>query len=257
MPKTTQRKKKCAICGETSSQPYVRLPQRHGSPDLDTRPPADVRFTIDTWVQTCPSCGYCFLDIAKRAPEAESTIRSEAYLKQLESQEFSKLANHFLCWSAIEENAGNFSGSGWACIHAAWICDDAADFKKLYGNVSGSKMGDRDEGAAASLCRLKAIRLLKTAREEGQGFGAQPGAEEALMADLLRRISRFGSAATMVQCGLDLNPTGVIDTVLHYEKELAARGDTDVHTISEAIKWKAEQTGPPEERGKQTTSEAE
>lgn len=242
MPKTTHRKKKCAVCGQISSQPYVRSPQRHGSPDLDTRPPADVRFTIDTWVQRCPSCGYCFVDITKSAPEAEATIQSEEYNRQKQSAEFPQLAGNFLCWSLVEERAGNFSGAGWACIHAAWVCDDAADFKKLYGNVSGSKMTERDEVAAATLCRLKAIKLLKRARDELQGFGAQPGAEESLMADLLRRAARFESCQKMVQLGQDIKPVGIIATVLAYEKELAGKGDTDVHTISEAIKWRGEQT---------------
>ncbi|MDO8472427.1 MAG: hypothetical protein Q7T05_01270 [Dehalococcoidia bacterium] len=248
MPQTVNRRKKCAVCGELNLQPSVREAKRHGSPDLDTRPPADVRFCIDTLVQRCPSCGYCFYNIGKLAPGAAETVKSDAYQKQLKNPDFHTLANNFLCWSLIELQAGNFSGAGWACIHAAWICDDAADFNRLYGNISKSQVGTRDEADAAKLCRLKAIGLLKLARDEGQVFGAHPGSEEALMSDLLRRMGRFESAKKMVQCGHQVKAAGVVETVLQYEKELAQKGDVDVHTMAEAIKWKGEQTGPAEQR---------
>ncbi|MBI2958488.1 MAG: hypothetical protein HYY32_06550 [Chloroflexi bacterium] len=259
MPKTMSRKKTCAVCGKPSPQPAVRNAERHGSPDLDTRPPADVRFSIDTQVQKCPSCGYCFYDLAKGAPGAAETVNSETYRKQLGSASFPKLADSFLCWSLIEEQAGNFAGAGWACVYAAWVCDDAADFKRLYGNVSGTKMGERDEAAAAKLCRQKAVLLLKRARDEGQGFGAQAGAEEALMADLLRRIARFDSAAKMVKCGLEAKPIRVVETVLEYEQVLAGKGDIDVHTVAEAIKWKGELEGPATEaeKGQDATWQSE
>lgn len=247
MPQTVNRKKKCALCGQTNAQASVRDAKKHGSPDLDTRPAADVRFSIDTLVQRCPSCGYCFHDLAKLAPGAAETVNSPAYQEQLKSTRFASLANSFLCWSLIEEQAGNFSGAGWACIQAAWVCDDAADFNRLYGNISKSQVGTRDEAAGAKLCRLKAVNLLKRARDEGQVFGGQPGAEEALMSDLLRRMGRFDSAKKMVQCGFEAGAAGVVETVLEYEKLLAEKGDVDVHTMAEAIKWKAELTGPPEQ----------
>ena len=256
MPKTTEKQKKCAVCGETSAQPAVRAGKRHGSPDLDTRPPANVRFNIDTWVQRCPSCGLCYPDIAKSPSGAIGMVQSDTYQKQLQSEGFPKLANSFLCWSLVEEQAGNFANAGWACIHAAWVCDDATDSNRLYGNVSGSKVGTRDEAAAATLCRAKAVKLLKRARDLGQGFGAQAGSEEALMADLLRRIARFESALKMIQCGIEAGPRGVVDTVLRFEKELAEKRDTDVHTIAEALKWKNELPQTSEAKGRDVPGQA-
>ncbi|MEW6034464.1 MAG: hypothetical protein AB1603_06390 [Chloroflexota bacterium] len=239
MTTTSERKKKCAVCGEVSKHSVVRSAGRHGSPDLDTRPPSLERFTIDTWVQRCPSCGYCSWSISRRVPRgASEVVRSELYQVQLRSRDFPRLANQFLCWSLVQEQAGNFAGAGWACIHAAWVCDDAAEFNMLYGNVSGQEMGVRDEAAAARNCRLKAALLLARARERGQRFGVQVGSEEALMADLLRRAGRFDSAIRMADCGLNEDPKEVLACILELQKKLAASSDAGCHTIAEAIKGK-------------------
>ncbi len=74
------------------------------------------------------------------------------------------------------------------------------------------------------------------------------------MSDLLRRMGRFDSAQKMAQCGFESGATGVVEAVLGYEKLLAEKGDVDVHTMAEAIKWKAELTGPAE-KAEQTEPE--
>lgn len=236
MAKIVERKKGCAVCGEVSTHPVVRSAVRHGSPDLDTRPPALERFAIDTWVQRCPSCGYCANDISEASPGAGEAVRSEAYQGQLRSGDFPKLANSFLCWSLVRERAGDFAGAGWACVHAAWVCDDAAEFNMLYGNVSGQQVGTRDEVTAARSCRRKAALLLARAREKGQRFGAQVGAEEALMADLLRRTGRFESAIRMADCGLAEKPKEMLVYILDFQKKLAGDSDAGCHTIAEAVR---------------------
>ncbi len=184
MTTTYKEEKKCAVCGNTSKHTGIISTNAFGSPDLDTRPPQMKRSTIDMWIQTCPSCGYCAPDISEQIEKSSEVVRSDSYQRQLNNPEFPKLANAFLCFSLIQESAGEYARAGWACIHAAWSCDD-----------DGSD-------AAAQKCRMKAVTLFQRAKENGQRFAEQAGAEEALMIDLLRRSGQFELAIRTCDDGL-------------------------------------------------------
>lgn len=228
---------KCAVCGVTSTHCLIEDMPRVGTPDLDTRPPSPERFTIDLWVQRCPACGYCARDIATALPGASEMVKNEEYCRQLQSPEYPKLADSFLCLSFIYEAGGNFSEAGWSCIHAGWVCDDAADVVGVsqgLSGVSGSRGAQMEQGARR--CRTRAIGLLKKARDSGQRFGAQVGAEEALMCDLLRRIGKFDSVIRMADLGLAQDPKEGLVEVLKFEKDLAGKSDSKVHTLAEALK---------------------
>jgi len=208
--------KKCAVCGKSNKYNQIGSTNAFGSPDLDTRPPEMERSTIDMWVQTCPSCGYCAPDISKRLKKSLEVVRSDSYQQQLNNPEFPKLANAFLCFSLIQESAGEYAKAGWACIHAAWACDDA-----------GSDAG-------AQKCRQKAVILLQKAKENGQRFAEQLGGEEALMVDLLRRSKQFELALKTCEDGLQKNPEKIISDILQFQKTLISRSDVACHTIAEA-----------------------
>ena len=209
-------KKKCAICGKISKHSEILSTNVLGSPDLDTRPPNMERSTIFTWVQRCPWCGYCASDISKRIREAENIIHSVSYKQQLNNSAFPELANSFLCFSLILENVGNYAGAGWECIHAAWSCDDA--------NLN----------TCAQSCRKKAVILLQKAREKGQSFAKRTGAEETIMADLLRRSGQFELALKVCNDGLKKNPEKIISDILRFQKILIGKSDVACHTIAEA-----------------------
>jgi hypothetical protein len=81
---------------------------------------------------------------------------------------------------------------------------------------------------------LQAIRLFGRASEAGEIFAGGGGADEALLADLLRRSGHFDEIDTLVASGLRRKPVLQVARVLHYQKELAAAGDRSRHTIDEA-----------------------
>ena len=210
--------KKCALCGKTSEYMLISSTNTFGSPDLDTRPPEMQRSTIQWWVQTCPSCGYCSPDISEAHGGASETVRTPAYQTQLNDKRYPRLANAFLCFGLIQESAGKHVQAGWANIHAAWACDDA-----------GSEI-------PAAESRKKALILLRKAKELGQAFAMQPGAEEAIIADLARRSGQLELAREA--CDRGLRATGLeatVEAVLRFEAALTDRGDTGRHTIAEAL----------------------
>lgn len=212
-----ETEKKCAVCGKISKHNDVLSTNAFGSPDLDTRPPQMMRSTINMWINTCPSCGYCAPDISEWIEKAPEIVRSDFYKRQLNDPEFPSIANAFLCFSLIQESAGDYAGAGWANIHAAWICDDAG------------------YDAGAQKCRKKAVSLLEKAKEAGQKFGKQVGAEEALMTDLLRRSGQFELALKVCDDGLKKKPDKIISNILQFQKVLISKSDVACHTVAEAM----------------------
>ena len=215
-----RKEKVCALCGKLSEHSEIGSTSVFGSPDLDTRPPEMKRSTIDMWIQACPFCGYCAPDISEIIEKATEVVRSESYQRQLSDPEFPKLANAFLCFSQLQEHAGNFAGAGWASVCAAWVCDDA-----------GFEM-------AARKCRVGAVSLWQEAKEKGQRFAEQAGAEEAIVVDLLRRAGLFELALKICEDGLKKSPDKTITNILQYQKRLINNADAGRHTVAEAIEGK-------------------
>lgn len=209
---------KCVVCGKTSEHTKWGSTNACGSTDLDTRPPEMERSTIDMWIQTCPSCGYCAPSISERIKKASEVINSNSYRQQLNNLKFSKLANAFFCYSLIQESAGRHAHAGWSSIHAAWACDD-----------DGST-------ASAQTCRKRAVNLLQKARESSQRFVEQPGGEGALIVDLLRRAGQFEEALRICDNGLKKKPEKLLADILRFEKMLIGEADNTCHLLSEATK---------------------
>jgi hypothetical protein len=88
---------------------------------------------------------------------------------------------------------------------------------------------------AAKECRIRAATLLLKARENGQSFAEQAGAEEALIVDLLRRAGQFEAALRICDEGFKKKPVEVISNVLQFQKKLIAESDVSCYTIKEAI----------------------
>jgi len=209
--------KECALCGETSHQRELASTSYFGSPDLDGRLPPPARWALDMQIQTCPSCGYCAPDISKKVDKASVVVKSDSYKKQLKNPRFPKLANAFLCFSMIMEETGNFAKAGWACVYAAWACDDA----------------NNDVGARK--CRERAVALLRQAKQADQRFAKRVGEEIAIMADLLRRAGRFEEALVVCDEGLKKHLGKTMRKVLMFQKELIRKGDTSCHEIEEVF----------------------
>jgi hypothetical protein len=171
---------------------------------------------MNLWIETCPSCGYCAPDITEKTKAAVEIVRSASYQQQLNSTEYPKLANAFLCSSLIQEKDQKYVGAGWAAIHAAWACDDAGS------------------DTVATKCRERAIALLRKAKTSGQKIQEQVGAEEAIVSDLLRRTSQFELASKKCDEGLKKEPEEIVSLILRYQKVLCGKSDAACHTMAEA-----------------------
>lgn len=226
MTTLVQENHTCLVCGETSEFVEIGSTNQVGAYDLDSRPPEMLRSTIPYWIQRCPHCGYCAPQVWVGPESAGEIIQSDAYLGQLSDRFYPALADHFLCWAMIQEACGELVEAGWACVNAAWACDD-----------EGATIG-------ASLCRLKAVGLLKQARKNHVHLFEQPGADDALLADLYRRSGEFEKAVTAVQVGVLKRPVETIRQMLYYQVALVMKRDIACHTIEEAVQHAAASATP-------------
>lgn len=178
-----------SLCGHTASYTGIESTSVSGLPDLDSRPAEMMRSTIPTWIQRCPSCGYCATDISIGKSEYREIIMGFEYREQLQGKEFPHLVNSFICSSQICEFARKFREATWAYVYAAWVCDD-----------------DESEDCAIH-CRKKAVEFLLKARQNNQEvLSDYSGSDDAILVDLLRRSDQFvysGDAAP--RCG-DIDP---------------------------------------------------
>lgn len=209
---------KCLVCGRRKQHTALQSTNQFGPPDMDTRPPAMLRSTISLWIRCCPSCGYCAPQLSEGPEIAKEAVKSEPYRLQLKNRSYPKLANHFLCWAMIQEAAGDNVAAAWACLHAAWACDDAR------------------ASQAAVLSRSRAAGLFLRARTGGASFADQAGVEEAILADVLRRSARAEQAIAMCEEGLKREPEETVRQVLLHEKALAQQGDTACHRVPEGMR---------------------
>lgn len=207
----------CCLCDTTTKFTVIVSTSMSGSPDLDTRPPPLARDTIEYSVRRCPSCGYCAPQISEGPEQARVVVSSERYQRQLSDKTYPESANSFLCLSLLHEELSELNRSGWAALYAAWICDD------------------KNASSAARQCRLRAIDLFRAARNLGMPFCTGDGAEEALLADLLRRAELYQDVQQICGEGLAKNPDDVVQGVLKFQVALAERRDAEPHTIKEAL----------------------
>lgn len=209
----------CAVCGAESEQTDLMSSSSFGAPDLDSRPPALLRDTIDWWVHECPVCGYCAADIAKAPPEAERVVHSEAYRRQLKDSDTPDLARRFLCQAMVLEATGGRPTDEVvsALLAAAWACDDAGATE------------------AAAQLRLRTAATLEAAREAGGLRDAEdPSAPFILLADLYRRAGRFEEAGAAARAGLDVVASDFHRALLEFQVRLVGARDDSVHTCDEA-----------------------
>jgi len=208
---------KCAVCNKRNLGTVLLSTSSFGEPDLDTRPAGMARGTLGYSIKRCTRCGYCAPDIAHGSPLATQVVKSAAYQAQRKDINYPALANTFLCWAMIEQASRNYAGAAWAAISAAWVCDDKID------------------EIAADLCRLRAIEFIRQAKAEGESLAEEePGAEEAILCDLLRRSGQFDQAKPVCQEGLAKDPDDKIRQMLVFQQKLVLRQDRERYTIADA-----------------------
>ncbi len=78
---------------------------------------------------------------------------------------------------------------------------------------------------------------MQKAKEAGQKFARQVGADKALIADLLRRSGQFELALKTCNDGLNNKKSEkIILDILRYQKTLIRKRDIACHSISEVHK---------------------
>ena len=88
---------------------------------------------------------------------------------------------------------------------------------------------------AARLCRRAAADLFRQALDRGQGFAREPGAEDAIIVDLLRRSGRWEEALSRCRSGLAKDPEPRTAKILEYQARLIQGRDTRSHWLFEAM----------------------
>jgi len=177
------------------------------------------RSIIKFSVEHCQSCNYCAPDITSAPDIAAQIIKSDFYLNQLHDMKYPDLARKFLCSALVFENAGKPNVAGWNAVEAAWACDDAG----------------MENSAIKS--RQRAIKLFEKVKTNNQAFSEGVGADEAIMADLLRRSGNFEKVESVCQSGLEKRPDEIIEKMLLFQKELARKKDVKCHTIAEVPEY--------------------
>jgi hypothetical protein len=150
-------------------------------------------------------------------------VHSEVYKLRLKDRKFPELANTFLCWSLLQEVSGKSEAAAWAAIRAAWACDDA------------------NEAEVATLCRMKAVDLLRAAIR-GRKLRSSSSVL-ALMTDLLRRAGRFQDALDLCVKGLERRYQKPVHTILRFQRELCFKQDAGCYTVADAMKQNVRRTG--------------
>ncbi len=216
MSETRRDRVSCHVCGAESEHTVTLRATDEGPPDLDTRPAETLRSTMSTWVQRCPSCGYCAPDLEAGPPRAARVVQTTAYKALVDEPARPALANAFLASSAVFEAGAAFADAGWQAVYAAWACDDVGD----------------DE--AAVQCRMRAVELFSQAALVRQEVVAEPGGADAVMADLLRRAGRFDEAIARAEAGAEQARAPLTRRVLAYIASLAAQEDRAAHPVDDA-----------------------
>jgi len=206
------------------------------------------------WVQRCPNCGYCAMDLSGDSdadlpvvpvagygeiwadPElivpdlasgllrepidsVRSLVASKRYRVQLHNFFLPKLANSFLCQSLVHEAEGRYINATFAALHAAWVCDDAFRFKR------------------ARECRARVVAMIQKASAGTQSFGSRLQSRAAILVDALRRIGDFDSAAATCQEALVDEPDEFLRNVLQFQLTLINQRSKAAHSLVDAIRW--------------------
>jgi hypothetical protein len=210
--------KQCSVCGARNEYTGIGSTGTFGPQDLDTRPSERKRSTIVAWVQRCPDCGYCAVDLSEACcPEAREIVNSREYKERLNDPTYPELANSFLCKAIIDRKSGALAAATLSLMWAAWFCDDS---------------GHLDQ---ARVCRQKAAEMLVIAEDDGQQVFKREGANTAILVDLLRRSGQIEEARKAIAARRGGITEEVIVRILDFQATLLDKNDVSCHTIAEVI----------------------
>ncbi|MCP9485031.1 MAG: hypothetical protein MSC30_04175 [Gaiellaceae bacterium MAG52_C11] len=141
-------------------------------------------------------------------------VKSEKYRSTVTSQNVPELAARFLAAAAIAEADRRTAEGGWLALRAAWACDDEE-------NLAGS-----------ALCRERALERFRRSGDRSLGCPDRKTGH-AVVADVLRRIGRFGEALDEYDLGLLAHGNDQAHRVLEVGRRLTLAEDAKQHTLGE------------------------
>ncbi len=223
MPMTQAELITCANCQARSEHRVLIVTSCFGWADLDNRPPEPHRRTIGNWVQQCPSCSYCAVDLSKRTGDL-TLIGSPMYTRALTNDRLPDLARRFLAQGVLLEPVEPIGGAA-VRLQAAWVCDD----ERAGAQPHGARRKTRSD--PASECRLEFIAAV----DRAQPIAGESGRILSVARiDALRRTSQFQAAAAGCPVMLAL-PDLDQDSRLRLELEakLISQRDIAAHSVEE------------------------
>ncbi len=212
----------CSVCGTETEFMVLTSTNTFGSPDLDLRPSEMHRSTMDSWIQTCPVCGYTAEKISTKTSVTRTVLASNDYKSCKGIPFVSDLAKeffrHYLIMLADKEPEAAF----FALLHASWACDDAGD------------------KANASLVRGKAIRIADYLLAQNDYDGKD--VLSLIQADMMRRTSRFDE---LLEKFKSMTYTEKLQNeIIDFQKVLARRKCSKCLTVGDAENYAAKHEFP-------------
>lgn len=208
----------CSACGHRSETMVIGSTNEFGASDLDFRPPEMMRSTIHYWLQECPTCGCCAVDLARLDPRVPGVVRKPAFRAMREGlDKLSETARKFRTATFIACELGDYAGAFVRALHEAWVHDDEGD------------------SIRARAVRLDAVDFLHQVHRGGLRVYPEIGADEVVTVDLFRRAGEFERAAATCSEVLARPCSADVRAVLELQRSLCDRKDSDCHTMDEVF----------------------
>ncbi|PDT82779.1 hypothetical protein CO669_32565 [Bradyrhizobium sp. Y36] len=207
------QKLQCYCCGKASEHSVLMSSNSRGSPDLDQRPPKMYRWTIGSWLQECPYCGYVAPDIDKGDAKARKFFESDEFRVASLDPSPDPVTRRFLVRAAQHAYQGERRLAFLSTLSAAWVADDA------------------NQPTEAASLRLRAARHLEGPRITSIDT-------RLLLLDVLRRASSWEAAeALAVELAAEELGYPFAEIVAFHRDKIAARDD-ERYTIGQALEGK-------------------
>jgi hypothetical protein len=212
----------CGLCGTPSQQQAIGSTSRFGSPDLDLRPPELERSTLVWWSARCPGCGFVS-DTDLALPDGATTdavraaVESDAYRVASTDRDLPQAARDAVCRAVVADALGDSPAAVRYVMWAAWACDD------------------QDASAAAARLRLEAVERIRRLHVDGERLFEEEAdlADRIVVCDLLRRAGQHRDALEEASDAFGLDAPDDLVRILHFQAELAWRGDEAAHSLAE------------------------
>lgn len=207
------QKLQCYCCGKTSEHSVLMSSNSRGSPDLDQRPPEMYRWTIGSWLQECPYCGYVAPSIDKGDAKARGFLDSAEFRILAHDPAPDPVSRRFLVRAAEHAYHGERRLAFLSTLSAAWVADD----------------GNRPTEAAA--LRLRAARHLERAPITSIDT-------RLLLLDVLRRASSWEAAEALIAELTAEELEYPFAAIVSFHRDKIAARDGERYTISQALEGK-------------------